>query len=72
MSDDSKVNPKSDGQRKQPRGEKPHGIRRLTSTAHGVAQGAKEILHQGIEYSGFSLFAEGIKKLEGMQKCLCG
>lgn len=69
MSDDSKVNLKSDGQRKQPRGEKPHGIRRLTSTAHGVAQGAKELLHK----SGLSLFVEVvIKKLEGMQKCLCG
>jgi len=73
MSDDSKVNLKSDGQRKQPQGEKPHGIRWLTSSAHGVAQRAKEMLHQGIENSGFSLFAERIKKLEGMQNvCVAG
>lgn len=70
MSDDSKVNLESDGQRKQPKGEKPHIIIHwLTSTAQGLAQRAKELLHQGIEKSGPSLFAQ---KLEGMQKCLCG
>ena len=69
MSDDSKVNLESDGQRKQPKGEKPHFIYLLTSTAQGLAQRAKELLHQGIEKSGPSLIAQ---KLEGMQKCLCG